>query len=30
VSGRGADLVVRAVHEGRQAAQGMLEMLGVW
>ncbi|SFN56996.1 glutamate synthase (NADPH/NADH) small chain [Formivibrio citricus] len=27
---RGADLVVRAVFEGRQAAEGMLEFLGVW
>lgn len=27
---RGADLVVRAVFEGRQAAEGMLEYLGVW
>ena len=27
---RGADLVVRAVFEGRQAAEGMLDFLGVW
>ncbi|MDN0076641.1 FAD-dependent oxidoreductase [Crenobacter sp. SG2303] len=27
---RGADLVVRAVFEGRQAAEGMLAYLGVW
>ena len=27
---RGADLVVRAVYEGRQAAEGMLGYLGVW
>ncbi|MBE9609026.1 FAD-dependent oxidoreductase [Chitinilyticum piscinae] len=27
---RGADLVVRAVYEGRQAAEGILEFLGVW
>lgn len=27
---RGADLVVRAIFEGRQAAEGMLEFLGVW
>lgn len=27
---RGADLVVRAVYEGRQAAEGMLAYLGVW
>lgn len=27
---RGADLVVRAVFEGRQAAEGMLDYLGVW
>ncbi|MBV8656647.1 MAG: FAD-dependent oxidoreductase, partial [Burkholderiales bacterium] len=27
---RGADLVVRAVFEGRQAAEGMLGYLGVW
>jgi glutamate synthase (NADPH/NADH) small chain len=27
---RGADLVVRAVFEGRQAAEGILEYLGVW
>ncbi|AOY01493.1 FAD-dependent oxidoreductase [Jeongeupia sp. USM3] len=27
---RGADLVVRAVYEGRQAAEGILEYLGVW
>ncbi|GAB3242359.1 FAD-dependent oxidoreductase [Chitinimonas naiadis] len=27
---RGADLVVRAVFEGRQAAEGMLEYMGVW
>ncbi|WP_283148176.1 FAD-dependent oxidoreductase [Silvimonas soli] len=27
---RGADLVVRAVYEGRQAAEGILEYVGVW
>jgi len=27
---RGADLVVRAVFEGRQAAEGMLAYMGVW
>lgn len=27
---RGADLVVRAVYEGRQAAEGILEFIGVW
>lgn len=27
---RGADLVVRAVYEGRQAAEGILEYLKVW
>ncbi len=27
---RGADLVVRAVFEGRQAAEGMLAYLGIW
>ncbi len=27
---RGADLVVRAVYEGRQAAEGILEFVGVW
>ncbi|XZG69978.1 FAD-dependent oxidoreductase [Chitinibacteraceae bacterium HSL-7] len=27
---RGADLVVRAVYEGRQAAEGIMEFLGVW
>ncbi|MBV8467013.1 MAG: FAD-dependent oxidoreductase, partial [Burkholderiales bacterium] len=27
---RGADLVVRAVFEGREAAEGMLAYLGVW
>ncbi|GAA5784278.1 FAD-dependent oxidoreductase [Chitiniphilus shinanonensis] len=27
---RGADLVVRAVYEGRQAAEGILEYLQVW
>ncbi len=27
---RGADLVVRAVYEGRQAAEGILAYLGVW
>ncbi|AXK39349.1 FAD-dependent oxidoreductase [Crenobacter cavernae] len=27
---RGADLVVRAVFEGRQAAEGMLEYLQIW
>ncbi|GHD68877.1 FAD-dependent oxidoreductase [Jeongeupia chitinilytica] len=27
---RGADLVVRAVYEGRQAAEGILEYLNVW
>ena len=27
---RGADLVVRAVYEGRQAAEGMLGYLGIW
>ena len=27
---RGADLVVRAIFEGRQAAEGMLEFLGIW
>ncbi|HEY9104110.1 FAD-dependent oxidoreductase [Chitinimonas sp.] len=27
---RGADLVVRAVFEGRQAAEGILEYIGVW
>ena len=27
---RGADLVVRAVFEGREAAQGILNYLGVW
>jgi len=27
---RGADLVVRAVFEGRQAAEGILGWLGVW
>jgi glutamate synthase (NADPH/NADH) small chain len=27
---RGSDLVVTAVYEGRQAAEGMLEYLGVW
>jgi glutamate synthase (NADPH/NADH) small chain len=27
---RGADLVVRAVFEGRQAAEGMLSYLQVW
>ena len=27
---RGADLVVRAVYEGRQAAEGILEYLGLW
>ncbi len=27
---RGSDLVVTAVYEGRQAAQGILEYLGIW
>ncbi len=27
---RGADLVVRAIYEGRNAAEGILEFLGVW
>ena len=27
---RGSDLVVTAVYEGREAAKGMLEFLGVW
>jgi glutamate synthase (NADPH/NADH) small chain len=27
---RGADLVVRAVFEGREAAKGILEFIGVW
>ncbi|WP_137937142.1 FAD-dependent oxidoreductase [Chitinivorax sp. B] len=27
---RGADLVVRAVYEGRQAAEGMLAYMGLW
>jgi glutamate synthase (NADPH/NADH) small chain len=27
---RGADLVVRAVYEGRNAAEGILEYIGAW